>query len=56
MFSVRYSYPVIYRPMEPSRCHRNVARLWTEKKKGSRLVGIGTGYALSDDGLWRRHS
>lgn len=40
--------------MEASACHENVARLWIAKHRG--LVGIGTGYALSDDGLWRQHS
>ena len=47
---------ITYRRMEPSQCHLNVARLWNERKKGSRLIGVGTGYALSDDGLWRGHS
>jgi hypothetical protein len=41
-------------PMERSACHANVARLWIAKISG--LIGIGTGYALSDDGLWRQHS
>ena len=40
--------------MERSECHRNIAALWIAKQGG--LVGIGTGYALSDDGLWRQHS
>jgi len=40
--------------MERSACHQNVARLWLTKEGG--LVGIGTGYALSEDGLWRQHS
>ena len=40
--------------MEVSACHQNVARLWIGRKCG--LVGIGTGYALSDDSLWRQHS
>lgn len=40
--------------MEDSSCHHNVSRLWIEKRKG--LIGIGTGYALSGDGLWRQHS
>lgn len=40
--------------MERSACHKNVARLWQLKKTG--LIGIGTGYALSDDDLWRQHS
>jgi hypothetical protein len=45
---------VVCEVMEDSRCHENVARLWTDKRWG--LVAIGTGYALSEDGLWRRHS
>ena len=48
--------PVTYRRLEPSQCHLNVARLWEERKKRSRLIGVATGYALSDDGLWRGHS
>lgn len=40
--------------MEHSACHRNIAALWLAKR--NRLVGIGTGYALSNDGLWRQHS
>jgi YD repeat-containing protein len=35
-----------------SDCHRNSARLWWD---GS-AVAVGTGYALSDDELWREHS
>jgi hypothetical protein len=31
-----------------------VAEIWTEERH--ELVGIGTGYSLSDDGLWRQHS
>jgi len=42
------------RIMERSACHRNLSRLWGGKRNG--LVGIGTGYALSGDGLWRQHS
>ena len=40
--------------MERSACHKNISVLWIAKQ--SRLVGIGTGYALSNDGLWRQHS
>jgi hypothetical protein len=40
--------------MEDSNCHVNVARVWTQRQRG--VVGIGIGYALSDDGLWRQHS
>ena len=37
---------------EVSDCHANAARLW----RASEIESIGTGYALSDDGLWREHS
>ena len=40
--------------MTRSACHENIARLWRAKYRG--LVGVGTGYALSGDGLWRQHS
>lgn len=33
-------------------CHRNVAALWID----GAIESIGTGYALSDDQLWRQHS
>jgi len=46
--------PVMRIVMEKSECHRNLAEIWSNKKH--ELVGIGTGYALSDDGLWRQHS
>jgi hypothetical protein len=46
--------PVVRRSMNQSECHRNVAEIWAEKHRV--LVGIGTGYSLSDDGLWREHS
>lgn len=35
-------------------CHANVSFLWMRMRR--RIVGIGTGYALSADGLWRQHS
>jgi hypothetical protein len=37
----------------PSDCHGNVGRLWIRRKG---RIEIATGYALSDDGLWRSHS
>lgn len=46
--------PVVQIPMKKSACHANVAELWTENRQD--LVGIGTGFSLSDDGLWRQHS
>lgn len=43
---------VVRRRGRPCDCHRNAAALWFAGRAG----GIGTGYALSDDGLWREHS
>jgi hypothetical protein len=40
------------RPGEVSDCHRNAAGLWVLGD----CPAIGTGYALSEDGLWREHS
>ena len=37
---------------EASDCHVNASLLWRSKRAES----IGTGYALSEDGLWREHS
>lgn len=39
----------------PSQCHSNTAELW-ERNVGTYDVSICTGYALSQDGLWRQHS
>lgn len=39
----------------PSQCHSNTAELWRINRE-SHDVRICTGYALSDDGLWRQHS
>jgi hypothetical protein len=38
---------------EPSRCHSNSAACWDENRE---LCKICTGYALSQDGVWRQHS
>jgi hypothetical protein len=37
---------------EDNACHANAAVLWTD----GAIAAIGSGYALSDDGLWRPHS
>lgn len=42
------------KPLKTSMCHRNVATVWTARRFG--IVGIATGYALTDDGLWRQHT
>ncbi|WP_436536422.1 hypothetical protein [Actinoplanes sp. HUAS TT8] len=46
------SLPVRQLPGEPGECHRNVASGWID----GAFASIGTGYALSDDQLWRQHS
>src|SRR5262249_31708061 len=38
---------------ERSRCHANSAAIWGTDIKKYQLV---TGYALSDDGIWRQHT
>lgn len=44
--------------MKTSRCHENSACFWHNysDEHGYNSVKIVTGYALSDDGLWRQHS
>jgi hypothetical protein len=43
--------PLVVETGERNDCHGNVVRLWRSEK-----AEIATGYALSDDGLWREHS
>lgn len=38
---------------QQSDCHTNASRIWN-RQQGK--VAIGTGYALSEDEMWRRHS
>ena len=40
---------------EPNRCHSNSCNLW-EQNRNLHEVAIATGYALSEDGMWRQHS
>jgi hypothetical protein len=46
--------PITFDEMKSSMCHQNVAAVW--KFQRPRIVSIATGYALSEDGLWRQHS
>jgi hypothetical protein len=46
--------PVTLKRMKSSMCHQNVAAIWKGHKFG--VIGVASGYALSDDGLWRQHS
>ena len=40
---------------QPSQCHRNSCELW-ELNHDEHNISICTGYALSEDGIWRQHS
>lgn len=44
---------IIYIEGRPSQCHENSALLYRDNKD---ITEIGTGWALSNDGLWRQHS
>jgi len=46
--------PIKMHLMDRSSCHQNVAAIWRNREHG--IVAIATGYALSEDGLWRQHS
>ena len=38
---------------DPCQCHSNSANLWDRNRD---KLSIATGYALSDDGMWRQHT
>lgn len=40
-------------PGERNDCHGNAARLWAKDREGA---VIETGWAMSEDGVWRQHS
>jgi hypothetical protein len=44
---------IIFTKGRSNECHENSALLY---KNGESITEIGTGWALSDDGLWRQHS
>jgi hypothetical protein len=39
--------------MAPCQCHRNCAQIWDSNPK---KYQIATGWALSEDGIWRQHT
>ena len=45
---------ILFDEMARNSCHWNVAEVW--KSDSSPVIAIGTGYALSEDGLWRQHT
>lgn len=54
-----YGDRVLFVEGAPHECHANAAALWRQRRTpglGHVVTGIGSGYALSGDGLWRQHS
>lgn len=49
----QYGWNATVKLGERSRCHANVAGLWDINREQIQIV---TGYGLSKDGIWRRHS
>jgi len=48
--------PIKCIPMSSSEAQKNIVTIWNARMHNVfSLVGIGIGYALSDDGLWRQH-
>lgn len=48
-----YGDRILLKRGEPSQCHSNAACYWNDHMDNTVLC---TGYALSEDGLWRQHS
>jgi hypothetical protein len=44
---------VVLKRMTPCKCHSNCAQIWDKNPKTFR---IATGWALSQDGIWRQHT
>jgi hypothetical protein len=53
-YGIVYSGPVVLKQGGHSGQDCTLGRIWTRRLYG--IVGIGTGFALADDGLWREHS
>jgi hypothetical protein len=52
-FGIVFGGPVVLPHGSRVRQERNLARIWGRRLYG--IVGIGVGYALTDDDLWREH-
>lgn len=48
-----YGQNVIFKKGMPSRCHQNIACYFLDNPE---KIKICTGYALSEDGMWRQHT
>jgi hypothetical protein len=48
-----FEEPARLKKMRDCKCHQNAATLYARNRRRYR---VATGYALSDDGVWRQHS
>jgi hypothetical protein len=53
-YGIVYAGPVLLTHAGHRQQDRRLGRIWHRRLHG--IVGIGVGYALNDDGLWREHS
>ncbi len=53
-FGIVYSGPVLLVTGSHGRQDRALGRIWMRRLHG--IVGVGAGYALDNEGLWREHS
>jgi hypothetical protein len=53
-FGIVFSGPVLLKEGSPGRWNHSMAHIWSRRLHG--IVGIGVGYALGDDNLWREHT
>jgi hypothetical protein len=53
-FGMVFGGPVVLKPCGHQRPERSLGRIWHRRLHG--IVGLGVGYALDDEGLWREHS
>jgi hypothetical protein len=53
-YGIVYSGPVLSKQGGRGQGNCALGRIWSRRLYG--IVGIGVGYALDDDGLWREHS
>jgi hypothetical protein len=52
-FGIVFGGPVILKPCGNRKPERILGRMWDRRRHG--IIGIGAGYALNADGLWREH-
>jgi hypothetical protein len=48
--------PILMRPRVSGQCHMNSAIMWAHENGPRKRLRVATGYALSDDTIWRQHS